>query len=674
MLTGAAFMWGVMMMAASDGEELAVFSPAEGGQTPGEMMVDYLQGQAAAAYARRAEAFEALSTPEELHAWQEARRAFFVEQLGGWPERTPLNARIVGAIDADGFRVERVVYESRPGFPVTAALFLPLSDPPWPGVLVPCGHSATGKACDLYQQVCIFLARNGLAALIYDPIGQGERSQILTDDGKPRFGSTMEHTLVGVGSSLLGTNTAAFRIWDGMRGIDYLCSREDIDATRIGCTGNSGGGTLTSYIMALDERVACAAPSCYLTSFERLNEKAGPQDAEQNIAGQIGFGMDHADYILMRAPKPTVILCATHDFFDISGTWDTFRQAKRFYTKLGFPERVDLVEAPEKHGFSDALRQGAVRWMRRWLLEIDDAVVEAESTVFTPEQLYCTPEGQVMRVDGVRSTFDINAEQADGLIAKRKAFWAEAPKAEALARVRAVATIRPLADLPAPEHESGPAIERDGYRIEKHILRPEPGIALPALLFVPATANGQTCLYIHGEGKAADAAPGGAIEARVREGYTVLAPDLRGLGETQADWGASSWLELFGPDWKAVYLAYLLGKPYLAMRAEDVAVCARFLAQHAGNGAPVHLVAVGEAGPPALHAAALEPGLFASVRIERSVVSWDAVVRTPIAKRQLVNTVHGALQCYDLPDLAASLPEGLLTIAEPLDPTGQPAG
>src|SRR5690606_3994037 len=112
-----------------------------------------------------------------------------------------------------------------------------------------------------------------------------------------------------------------------------------------------------------DARVACAAPSCYLTSFERLLATIGPQDAEQNLHAQIALGIDHADYVLLRAPRPTLILASTRDFFDIEGTWDTFREAKRFYTRLGYPERVDLVETDARHGYPQSQREAMVRWM-----------------------------------------------------------------------------------------------------------------------------------------------------------------------------------------------------------------------------------------------------------------------------------------------------------------------
>ena len=104
---------------------------------------------------------------------------------------------------------------------------------------------------------------------------------------------------------------------------------------------------MTSYLMALDDRIVAAAPSCFLTTTRRKNDNPGPGDAEQNIFGQISYGMDHPDYVLMRAPKPTLICAATRDFVPIEGTWETFRQAKRIYARLGFSERIGLVVGTE---------------------------------------------------------------------------------------------------------------------------------------------------------------------------------------------------------------------------------------------------------------------------------------------------------------------------------------
>jgi cephalosporin-C deacetylase-like acetyl esterase len=657
------------------GDDLDVLPDEIDGVAPQKMMHAYLLGRALEALDRRDAEYEKIETPEDVAAYQKRMREFFVAQLGGFPERTPLDPQVVGKEERDGYRIEKVIFESQPRHYVTAILYLPDAEPPYPGVLVPCGHSHNGKARDLYQRAPILIAKNGMAALCYDPIDQGERHQLVGEDGKPVItSSTMGHSLAGVGAILLGRNTATYRIWDGMRAIDYLESRPEVDPERIGCTGISGGGTLTSYLMALDDRIHAAAPGCYLCGFRSLLQTIGPQDAEQNIHAQIAYGMDHGDYVMMRAPKPTLIMTATHDYFDIHGAWSLFRQSKRLCSRLGFAERVDLFETDGKHGWPEPMRVAAARWMRRWLLGIDDAITEPEFPVAGDEALWCTPKGEVMLLPGARSVYDLNMELETKLARSRKRSWQQTDRAKAIEQVRRITGIRPLDDLPEPECEKTGTLPREGYRIDKLVLRPEPGVHLPALAFVPDRPRGQAYLYLNAAGKATDASPGGPIEKLARERHVVLAVDLRGLGETRND-QKHRFAEYLGPEWRDVFMAYLLGTSYVAMRAEDVLVCARFLSRYEAGAQPhrVHLVSIGGTGPPALHAAALEPGSFASVRLQNSVISWSDVVRTPLAEQQLVNVVHGALRAYDLPDLAATLPAEKVTIADPLDARGKPA-
>ncbi len=626
--------------AAAGDEQLRVL-PVESHAGPTQQMLSrHLRQQVDEALDRRRAAYEKIKTPEQAEEYQARMRAKFVEHLGGFPERTPLNAKIVGTVAGDGYRVEKLIYESQPQHYVTAVLFLPESKPPFPGVVVPCGHSSSGKAAQ--QRICILLAKNDIAALSYDPIGQGERSQLLDENGQQRFKATSEHNLVGMGSTPLGRNTATFRIWDGMRSIDYLAGRKEIDPSKIGVTGCSGGGTLTSYLMALDERVACAAPSCYITSFERLIDTIGPQDAEQNIYGQLAIGMDHADYLMMRAPKPTLILASTRDFFDIGGTWDSLRQAKRFYTRLGFAERVDLVETDAEHGYPKLQREAMVRWMRRFLLGIDQPVSEPEFETHATSELQCTPEGQVLLMQGARSVMDLNVEFNNQLAEQRREHWKPENRPQTLDEVRRLAGVRKLNELPRSKVTRHGTIQRDNYRIERLAFESEPGIQLPGLLFVPQKPNGQRHLYLNGEGKHVDASPDGPIEQLVRQGNLVLTVDLRGIGETKTT----------GSD---VMIGYLLGQSFVGMRAKDVLIAARVLSEWESRdeSANVHLIASGVAEAPAIHAAALESKLFASLKLSGDTPSWSEIVRDP-TKGRMSDTVHGALSLYDLPDLVAS--------------------
>ena len=696
-------------------EDLTVLRETPDGIAPGKQFEFHLKQQSDLHVERRLEAFEAVKTRADCERWQNERREFFVRQLGGFPERTPLAARIVGRLDGKGYRVEKLLFESRPNHHVTANLYLPLTKPPYPAVLVPCGHSHNGKAAGQYQRISILLAKHGMAALCYDPISQGERYQMLDYEKEhthfttaqwlevphPRiqFVCTIEHTTAGLGSILLGSNIAQYRIWDGMRAIDYLQSRDDIIADKIGCTGNSGGGTLTSYLMALDDRIVAAAPGGYLMTFRHLIDTKGPQDAEQNIHGQIAFGMDEADYVIMRAPKPTLICASTRDkTFPIEGTWPLFREAKRFYTRLRHSERVDLTEPDAPHGFTLQTREATVQWMRRWLLGIEDVVREIDELPepmddkllwklsegdWTNQELQCTTEGQVLLIPGEKSVFQLNAEIERQLRKTRTATWKELTAGQRRDLVR-----RTIDGIPGPSGPSQPrlqrqpssesvgTIQREGYSIEKLILTPEPGIQLPGLAFVPSKANGKACLYLHGDSMKADAEPGGPIEALVKQGQIVLAAELRGIGETETghdkrDYGRGR----FGRDVQEIFLAYLIGRSYVGMRTADVSSWAQFLAGYRtppDRPTELHLVATGEAAIPALHAAALDPERFASVRLRNMISSWAEVVRTPENLNQAVNVVHGALKHYDLPDLIELAGTKKVRIEGTLDVMGNP--
>ena len=633
------------------------------------MMNRYFLSMTTAFDEARTERFEALESPEDIAVYQGRMRTFFEEQLGGFPERTPLNARTVDQGRREQFAYEKVIFESRPGHYVTGLLFLPTTPGPWPGVIVPCGHAATGKAAEAYQRASMLLAANGMAAFCYDPISQGERYTYLKPDGTPEFGATLEHTLLGVGAILTGVNTATYRIWDGMRAIDYLESRDDIIAERIGCTGNSGGGTLTSYLMALDDRIQCAAPSCYLTSFERLLHTIGAQDAEQNIFGQVAFGMDHADYIHMRAPKPTLICAATQDFFDIDGTWKTFREAKRLFTRLGYAERVDIIEHDATHGFSQPLREGAARWLSRWLLEEDRVITEPDFEILTDEEALCTPDGQVMLLDGAVSVLDLHVERADLLKERRAAFRERVDDAAFRNMVKTLIAYDIEPD-DVPEVEVVGEGSYEDSHVEKLLIHPEPGIVLPVVVAIPASLSGEYVLVLHEAGKNAVFEDGGTASALLAAGHAVVAVDLRGTGETRTTQNPKNWHQYVGSDWQDFFHAYLLGQTYVGMRVRDIHAVARHVTERIGDADhTLRLKAFGNTTPPALHAAALYPELFERVSLVDGIPSWDAVVRTPRAKQQLINTVHDALAWYDLPDLEALLPESALEITNPHVPT-----
>jgi dienelactone hydrolase len=648
-------------------DDLTVLKPEPNAVPPRRMLRDYLLAQTKIQFDARRQAIAALKTPEDVKRRQDDLKAKFLQALGGFPERTPLNAKVVGSEQRDGYKVERVIYESRPNHHVTANFYLPEGKGPFPGVLVPCGHSANGKASDAYQRVCILLAKNGIAALIYDPIGQGERYSLLDPAGKPVTGNTNEHSLVGIGALLVGQSTATYRIWDGFRSMDYLAGRPEVDAKRLGCTGNSGGGTLCSYLMALDDRIVAAAPSCYITTLEKLFATLGPQDAEQNITGQVAFGMEHADYILLRAPKPTLLLTATRDFFDIGGSWVTYREEKQIYGLLGYSERVDLAEFDTPHGYGKGQRQAMVRFMRRFLLGKDEPIFEENFTTAKDKELQCTRTGQVMEDFKGMSPFDLNAEREKLLSGQRAKFVTGNKPEDVVKEVRKLIALD--ATVKAAKKKEAGAVKRDGYELQKLVFETEPGIAVPALYFKPAGAAAPTpVLYVNGDGKSADIA---ACEKLVKAGQEVLALDLRGFGETAPGMANPKKPGFFGTDFNETFLGIHLNRPLLGQRVYDLLSVLQALESSGSPPRQYAVIGVGAAGPVVLHAAALDSRIK-QVTLEQALVSWSAVVRTPITYNQLTNVVPGALKTYDLPDLAALIAPRQLTIRAAVDPALKP--
>lgn len=620
----------------------------------------HLQQEAYLILDQRLEAFETLKTTEQIHAHQAKLREMMIERIGTFPEKTPLNSQVVRTIQAEGYRIENVIFESRPQHHVTANFYIPDGAGPFPAILVASGHSRTAKTADYNQRYGIIMAQNGMAALCFDPIGQGERSQILNDAHQNQFpGTTTEHFLVGVGSILVGRNTAHYETWDAIRCIDYLLSRPEVLPDRIGMTGCSGGGTQTSYAMAIDDRIRCAAPSCYLTTFRHLIETIGPQDAEQNIFGQLKFGLDQPDYVIMRAPLPTLISSTTEDFFSIEGSWENLRQAKRIYSRLGFPEQVDLVESDGKHGVPPQNLASIAQWMQRWLLDRDQNLPAREISDRPAEDLLCTDSGQVLNLPAEQSVMQLNAALEKELAKSREQIWQTTSPADLRKRIQE--TIGMPADKPGVKLSARKVGEakRDSYTIEKVVLEQPAGVPMPALIFRPAKFQGTISLILNTNGKAIETQPESTAATLAQAGNLVIAVDLPGQGETAYE----KRTDLHG-DWKTFYLAYLIEKSLIGIWTEQTLAIADFARTiRPEEAVSLQLTGKGEAGIVALHAVALQPEQFESVVLHGTPDSWSAVVSQPVPQIGVDYTVHGALELYDLPHLRQLAGENRVTLS-----------
>jgi dienelactone hydrolase len=224
----------------------------------GPRITPYLRYQTEQAWKQdnqRQAAWAGIHTEKELLQVQGELRKKLLQMIGGLPEKkTDLHPRITAKIEMDGFSIEKLIFESLPGVYVTALVYLPSDhSSKSPAVLVPAGHAPNGKI--YYQELCQRLAKRGYVVLAWDPVGQGERSQFWdAQAGKSRYNLICaEHAVMGNLAYLAGANLARWEIWDGIRAVDYLLTRPEVDAERISIVGTSGGGFQAAHIAALDK-------------------------------------------------------------------------------------------------------------------------------------------------------------------------------------------------------------------------------------------------------------------------------------------------------------------------------------------------------------------------------------------------------------------------------------
>ncbi len=646
-----------------------------------EMLPNHLNRMAISLLEERKRTVSRISTGADVAKRKAYVRERMLSALGGFPEHTPLNARVVGVLDRDGYQVEKVIFESQPQFYVTGNLYLPKSgQPPYPAVLFPLGHERGGKPNPDWQHVLVSLARRGFVAFTWDTLGQGERSQFYDTDLETsklgETGYTTEHTMIGAQCLLAGDNIARYTIWDGIRALDYLLSRREVDPTRVACTGNSGGGTHTAYLAALDDRIGVAAPSCYITSWQRLLESIGPQDAEQCLPPFLRDGLDHADFIYAFAPKPYIILSAIRDFFSISGARETYAETSHLYSLLGAPDKLRIFEADNTHGYSMPRRLATYNWLSRWLKGSEDPSPEQEVKVDAAEDLRCTPSGQVASSLGGETVFSLNIKRVEQNRPRRvpltNATAVAANRTEIQREVRRLIAFGP--GTSALNVKPFGRIEGDGYVIEKLIYESEPGIIVPAALFVPRTSEGRkpAVVYVNDKGKSAGASDG-TIEQLVKRGFIVFAIDMRGCGETRSQQNPDESNETyrrFG-QYDSAMRAFLVGKTLVGMRAEDISRGVDLLGSRPEVDAPrIYGFGVGPGGLTLLHEAVLD-NRIKELALDGMLDSYESVVTHRIHRNIYESLVPGALRVYDLADLVAAIAPRPVWIMDIVDPVGK---
>ena len=602
--------------------------------------------------------WDGVRTREEFQARQRAVREKFVASLGGFPERTPLNARTTGTIPCDGYRIEKVVFESRPGFYATANAYVPDAAAfaaPYPALLVPVGHALAGKGYEGYQRLGVLGARAGFLSLVYDAIDQGERIE------KPfaRCGDGHNHS--GPLAQRLGWGFGMIRAWDAIRAIDYLVSRTDVDGSRIAVSGSSGGGTVTSLVMAMDERVAAAAPSCFISSISDVFRERFPSDAEQEQFGGVAFGLNHLGYLMLTVPRPVLVCAMTNDMFPYKGTVSTLNRAFSVAERLGWRDRVGWVRATGPHAFPEGTKLALMDWFRHWLgrdgtpLFTSPDYRRVENVGFayadgkyaflqkpvdgllTPERLLAAPGGSVTNLPGWRSTADLFREELVSLETARAGLKPSREEVAHLAGIR-------LSGRPACKAVGLGAFEADGMKGERMSFFTSDGAELPAVLLLPERVAGAPVLLV------GDGSRGSRLDLARRHlaaGSPVLLPDLCGWGELAVF--RRRFTAQAVPDEVLAMTWYPLGRNLVAIRAENILDLSAGLRERFG--AAPRLVAVGRAAIPARHAQFVAPDAFAGPYEETDAPpSWSDEIRRG-AKCNFADGVHGALRTYDWTEL-----------------------
>lgn len=635
-----------------------------------EFFVEQVRKAEAEANRRR----NALKTKEDAERYVKEVQAKALQSFGPFPEKTPLEVRTTSTVKRDTYRIENIIYESRPGFLVTANLYVPTNRKfPLPGVVGVCGHSTNGKAGEAYQAFAQGLARQGYVVLILDPVSQGERLQHLDKALKPIVGAGVsEHLLCGNQQFLVGEFLGTWRCWDAMRGLDYLLSREEVDPKHIGITGNSGGGTITTWLCGVEQRWTMAAPSCFVTTFRRNLENELSADTEQCPPGVIALGLDHADFLAAMAPKPVIVLAKEKDFFDVRGSEEAYERLRKLYKLLGAEDHVALFTGPTPHGYSQENREAMYRWFNRFT-GISDATTEPELTIEKDEVLYAAPKGQVATLDS-KTIMAFTREKSKALAKQR----GEVSGAKLLETLPSVLKLPPRKGTPDyrilrafggrrwPRRsatpyavETEPGIHAIVYRLDNTSL-----VSRPPLAKDLDNADKGVLLYVSHHSADAELRDDPWVRELIEaHGGEVFTCDVRGVGESKPDTGsANSFLTPYGNDYLYAIHSIMLDRPYVGQKTHDVLSVLDWIRSFGHK--KVHLAAKGWGALPATFAALLHPTVR-QVSLKNALTSYSEVAESDLYGWPLSCLLPNALAHFDLPDCYRALRDKQLTVVEP---------
>lgn len=562
-------------------------------------------------------------------------------------KRTPLHAQVTGEIKRKTFTVEKILFESHPGFYLTGCLFLPNKrQRPAPAIIYCSGHTDQAFRNETYQNVILNLVEKGFVVFAYDPIGQGERSQYLDKiTGVSKVGlCNPEHCYAGMQTLMTGRSITDYFVWDGSRAVDYLISRKEVDPSRIGITGRSGGGTQAAMIAAYDKRIYAAAPEAWFSNFKRLLQSIGMGDAEQNPYNAIANGIDYPDYLHIRAPKPSLVVTTTHDFFSIQGARETFTEAQRSYAALGKPQNILITEGLGKHESTKENRESVYAFFQEHL-RLPGGASEKVINFFAADELWVSKTGQISTSMKSKTVYDLNQTY----FSKK-----DLPKNELRNKIKEISGIRFDRKLTTAVYTG--KLFGEGYEVEKYFLEQSKGdYALPVYIIKkPDVITDKILVWLNVTGKD-KILKNDVLPKFLDSGFAIISADLPGIGE------------LYDPEFKAdgfvdgvpnnyAFGAHLIGKSVPGIQAEGIDLLMQFVAQRKVVGCRSFALIEGEVGSAFLHFVSLK-NAFDKIVFTDMPYSNKTLMETeyynPI---QVYNVVPGSLPFYDINDMISLIP------------------
>lgn len=596
---------------------------------------------------RREDAIAKIHTVADAERRKQVVRETFLSLIGGLPNYNgPLNPAITGHIQAENYSIDKVIFESLPGFYVTANLYRPEQAGRYPGVLLQVGHTQEGKPEG--QRLAANLALKGFVVLTFDPVGQGEREQTYDRqvDRALAGWSVPEHIQAGAQSLLIGESVARYFIWDAKRALDYLVSRPDVDSARLGAVGCSGGGALTTFIGALDPRIKVVAPACFIDSYRLLFAGQNP-DSEMSPPGLLFRGLDMADYVELSAPVPWLILATEGDYFTPAGARLVYEEARRWFGLYGADDKLRLFIGGGPHGTPLETREAIYEWMIRWLKNGEGDAHEQPVKLYTSDELLVTRSGHVDDQPGSRKLYQLILDE---FRAKRR----PGSIPDLLAELRRVGV---------PSDGAAPVKVEDGSNVR---FESEPGVEISGKLYLPQSSGRRPAVLVVADKMSSYWIPTTAslAERIAKTGRVVLELEPRdspGEGDRP-----------FVGNWLTNARADQIGGNLPAMRAHDIVRGVDLLAARKDvDPASIRAVARGVKGVWLLLAAAADPRI-GKVWLDRTPYGLRAALENSMNTALFDAVIPGFALHWDLDDLTRAMGSRAVLWTDPSNWMGRP--